>query len=87
MSSLPDNIDIDNLIHERDFVNLEDNINNVINCNLDGEYDLKILDPNFIKLFKLAQLSTEYLVFMQDYLLKCLQSVQLQLKESLQVTK
>ena len=35
----------------------------IINYNLDSEYDVKILDPNFVKLFKLAQLSIDYLLY------------------------
>lgn len=35
---------------------------------LETEYDVKILDPNFVKLFRLAQLSVEYLLYCKQYL-------------------
>lgn len=35
---------------------------------LESEYDVKILDANFVKLFRLAQLSVEYLLYCKQYL-------------------
>lgn len=35
---------------------------------MESEYDVKILDPNFVKLFRLAQLSVEYLLYCKQYL-------------------
>ncbi|XP_015179501.1 PREDICTED: zinc finger protein DZIP1L [Polistes dominula] len=61
-------IDIDRLIIDRDFVTIDENINNVINYNLENEYDLKILDSNFVKVFRLAQLAVEYLLYCKQYL-------------------
>ncbi|KAL2730828.1 zinc finger protein Dzip1 [Vespula squamosa] len=61
-------IDIDRLIIERDFITVDENINNVINYNLKNEYDLKILDSNFVKVFRLAQLAVEYLLYCKQYL-------------------
>lgn len=61
-------IDIDKLIRERDFSTIDENINNVIDYSLESEYNLKILDPNFVKLFRLAQLSVEYLLYCKQYL-------------------
>ncbi|CAD6208945.1 GSCOCG00010759001-RA-CDS [Cotesia congregata] len=61
-------IDIDRLIRERDFSTIDENINNVVDYNLESEYDIKILDPNFVKLFRLAQLSVEYLLYCKQYL-------------------
>lgn len=63
-----DTIDIDRLIRERDFSSIEENINNVIDYSLESEYDVKILDSNFVKLFRLAQLSVEYLLYCKQYL-------------------
>ncbi|OAD59232.1 Zinc finger protein DZIP1L [Eufriesea mexicana] len=62
------NIDIDRIIRERDFHSIDDNINNVIDYCLESEYDVKILDPNFVKLFCLAQLAVEYLLYCKQYL-------------------
>ncbi|XP_070149241.1 cilium assembly protein DZIP1 isoform X1 [Polyergus mexicanus] len=61
-------IDIDRLICERDFSTIDENINNVIDYSLESEYDVKILDSNFVKLFRLAQLSVEYLLYCKQYL-------------------
>lgn len=61
-------IDIDRLIRERDFLSIDENINNVIDYSLESEYDVKILDSNFVKLFRLAQLSVEYLLYCKQYL-------------------
>ncbi|XP_024947858.1 zinc finger protein Dzip1 isoform X2 [Cephus cinctus] len=33
-----------------------------------SEYDVKILDPNFVKLFRIAQLAVEYLLYCKQYL-------------------
>ncbi|XP_018402622.1 PREDICTED: zinc finger protein DZIP1 [Cyphomyrmex costatus] len=61
-------IDIDRVIRERDFSSIDQNINNVIDYCLESEYDVKILDPSFVKLFRLAQLSVEYLLYCKQYL-------------------
>nr|XP_012235197.1 PREDICTED: zinc finger protein DZIP1L isoform X1 [Linepithema humile] len=61
-------IDIDRVIRERDFLTIDANINNVVDYCLESEYDVKILDPNFVKLFRLAQLSVEYLLYCKQYL-------------------
>ncbi|XP_072767864.1 uncharacterized protein Dzip1 [Anoplolepis gracilipes] len=61
-------IDIDRLIRERDFLTIDENINNVVDYSLESEYDVKILDSNFVKLFRLAQLSVEYLLYCKQYL-------------------
>ncbi|XP_014472281.1 PREDICTED: zinc finger protein Dzip1 isoform X2 [Dinoponera quadriceps] len=61
-------IDIDRVMRERDFSTIDENINNVIDYCLENEYDVKILDSNFVKLFRLAQLSVEYLLYCKQYL-------------------
>ncbi|XP_011505705.1 PREDICTED: zinc finger protein DZIP1L [Ceratosolen solmsi marchali] len=61
-------IDIDRVIRERDFQIVDENVNNVIDYYLESEYDVKILDPNFVKLFRLAQLAVEYLLYCKQYL-------------------
>ena len=70
---LSGSIDIDRLIQDRDLVTLQENLISVINYNLDSEYDVKILDPNFIKLFKLAQLSIDYLMYSEQHLYNCIE--------------
>nr|CAD7393910.1 unnamed protein product [Timema cristinae] len=66
-------IDVDRLVQDRDLVTLQENLINVINYNLDHEYDVKILDPNFVKLFKLAQLSVDYLMYSQQHVFNCVE--------------
>jgi zinc finger protein DZIP1 len=56
------------VIRERDFQIVDENVNNVIDYYLESEYDVKILDPNFVKLFRLAQLAVEYLLYCKQYL-------------------
>ncbi|KAG7200526.1 hypothetical protein KM043_001090 [Ampulex compressa] len=62
------NIDIERVIQERDFSTIDENINNVIDYCWESEYDVKILDTNFVKLFRLAQLAVEYLLYCKQYL-------------------
>ena len=59
---------MDRVIRERDFLTVDENVNNVIDYSLESEYDVKILDPNFVKLFRLAQLAVEYLLYCKQYL-------------------
>ncbi|XP_052784003.1 cilium assembly protein DZIP1L-like isoform X2 [Mya arenaria] len=75
-------IDIDNVARTLDFNALQDNIMNITFCNLEGELDIRMVDPNFIKIFKLAQLSIEYLLHSQEYLTSKLSSVDGALKKS-----
>ncbi|XP_015110390.1 zinc finger protein DZIP1 [Diachasma alloeum] len=61
-------IDIERLMRERDFLTIDENVNNVVDYSLESAYDIKILDPNFVKIFRLAQLSVEYLLYCRQYL-------------------
>ncbi|PSN33890.1 hypothetical protein C0J52_09559 [Blattella germanica] len=74
-------LDVDRLVQDRDLVALQENLISVINYNLDSEYDVKILDPNFIKLFKLAQLSIDYLMYSEQHLYNCIELDQEQLQK------
>uniref|UniRef100_A0A0C9R5A2 Dzip1_0 protein n=1 Tax=Fopius arisanus TaxID=64838 RepID=A0A0C9R5A2_9HYME len=47
---------------------IDENVNNVVDYSLESTYDIKILDPNFVKIFRLAQLSVEYLLYCRQYL-------------------
>uniref|UniRef100_F6Z315 Cilium assembly protein DZIP1 n=2 Tax=Ciona intestinalis TaxID=7719 RepID=F6Z315_CIOIN len=58
-------IDVDRVARELDFVTLQENISTVTFCNVDAVSDL---DPLFVKLFKLAQYTIEYLLHSQEYL-------------------
>jgi hypothetical protein len=80
-------IDVDRLIHERDLVSLQENLISIINYNLDSEYDVKILDPNFVKLFKLAQLSVDYLMYSEQHLYNCIELEQQHSRKYMKVLK
>ncbi|GFR94781.1 zinc finger protein DZIP1 [Elysia marginata] len=55
-------VDVDTIARTLDFTTLQDNIMNLTFCNLESEMDIRSIDPNFVKLFKLAQLTIEYLL-------------------------
>lgn len=78
---------MDRLIHERDLMSLQDNLISIINYNLDSEYDVKILDPNFVKLFKLAQLSVDYLMYSEQHLYNCIELEQQHSRKHMKVLK
>ncbi|XP_064639285.1 cilium assembly protein DZIP1L-like isoform X3 [Lineus longissimus] len=61
-------IDIDRMSRELDYTSLQENIMNITFCNIEAEIDTRSMDPNFLKLFKLAQLTIEYLLHSQEYL-------------------
>ncbi|XP_063224043.1 cilium assembly protein DZIP1 isoform X2 [Bacillus rossius redtenbacheri] len=71
-----DAIDVDRLIQERDVATLQENLASIINYSLDAEYDVKILDPSFVKLFRLAQLSIDYLMYSEQHVYNCVQLAQ-----------
>lgn len=64
-----DIIDVDHLIQERDLYSLHENLSNIVNYRLENEPDFKILSEDFIKMFKLAQLSVDYLMYSVQHLL------------------
>ncbi|KAJ0181191.1 hypothetical protein K1T71_003276 [Dendrolimus kikuchii] len=61
-------IDIENLIRERKFVLIEQHLNDILDCVLESEFDVRILDEGVLKLFRLAQLAVEYQQFCRQYL-------------------
>ncbi|XP_078614709.1 cilium assembly protein DZIP1L-like [Branchiostoma floridae x Branchiostoma japonicum] len=61
-------VDVDRISRELDFHSLQDNIMNITFCDIQQEVDLRMVDPTFVKLFRLAQLTIEYLLHSQDYL-------------------
>ncbi|XP_072397876.1 uncharacterized protein DZIP1 [Diabrotica undecimpunctata] len=60
-------IDIDRIIKERDVASVERNIPIVVQYVLESDQAI-VLDSNFVKLFRLSQLSVEYLLFCKKYL-------------------
>ncbi|CAF4122767.1 unnamed protein product [Rotaria sp. Silwood2] len=59
-------VDIDRIARDMDFQTLQDNLENITLCNIDAEVDSRAMDPNFVKLYKMAQLTIEYLLLCQD---------------------
>ncbi|XP_067014456.2 cilium assembly protein DZIP1 [Anabrus simplex] len=77
-----DTLDVDRLIQERDLMRLHENLNNIVNYSLNNEYDVKILDPNFVKLFRLAQLAVDYLMYSEQHLYNSVELLQHELSLS-----
>ncbi|CAH0405964.1 unnamed protein product [Chilo suppressalis] len=61
-------IDVENLIRERKFVFIEQRLNDILDCILESEFDVRILDEGVLKMFRLAQLTVEYQQFCRHYL-------------------
>ncbi|XP_063372783.1 cilium assembly protein DZIP1L [Cydia amplana] len=61
-------IDIDSLTRDRKFTLLEQHVNDILDCVLESEFDVRILDEGVVKLFRLAQLAVEYQQFCRHYL-------------------
>ncbi|CAF0967731.1 unnamed protein product [Adineta steineri] len=59
-------VDVERVARELDFQVLQDNIEHITLCNIDLEVDSRAMDPNFLKLYKMAQLTIEYLLLCQD---------------------
>ncbi|XP_067890541.1 cilium assembly protein DZIP1-like [Heterodontus francisci] len=79
-------IDVDRVANELDFITLQENIMNITFCNMDCEkcpYCQNPLDPTLLKMFRLAQLTIEYLLHSQEYLASNLQMCE----EKLQVSE
>uniref|UniRef100_UPI00398E4E56 cilium assembly protein DZIP1L isoform X2 n=1 Tax=Pristiophorus japonicus TaxID=55135 RepID=UPI00398E4E56 len=78
-------IDVERVARELDIATLQENIMNVTFCNLDSERCpgcQNTVDPVLLKIFKLAQLNTEYLLHSQEFFTSSIQA----LEEQLQIT-
>ncbi|XP_014676832.1 PREDICTED: zinc finger protein DZIP1L-like [Priapulus caudatus] len=69
-------VDIDRIAREVDLTALQDNISNITFCNIERELDFSDVDSNFVKVYKLAQFTIEYLLHSQDYLHNCIEPLQ-----------
>nr|XP_047130717.1 uncharacterized protein LOC101241137 isoform X2 [Hydra vulgaris] len=69
-------LDINRIANEVDVDAIQENIATVTYCNIEYELGHDSLDPNFIKLFRLAQLMIEYLLHCQQYLQASLEEKQ-----------
>lgn len=63
-------VDVDRIVREMDVKTLQDNIMHVTFSNIEAELGMQGsgFDPNYIKLFRLAQLIIEYLLHSQQFL-------------------
>ncbi|KAL1478922.1 hypothetical protein MTO96_052265 [Rhipicephalus appendiculatus] len=77
-------VDVDQVAREVDVNALQKNVTHLTFCDIDHELEGTSVDPNFIKLFKLAQLCIEYLMYSQDILLQSLTDTEEQLAEAMQ---
>lgn len=60
-------VDIERIIQDRDIAVIEKHIPTVLNFTIDEELS-KVLEANFLKVFRLSQLSLQYLIFCKKYL-------------------
>ncbi|CAG5018064.1 unnamed protein product [Parnassius apollo] len=61
-------IDIESLIRDRKFILIEQHLNDILDCVLESQFDVRILDEGVLKIFRLAQLAVEYQQFCRHYL-------------------
>ncbi|KAJ8031232.1 Zinc finger protein DZIP1L [Holothuria leucospilota] len=60
-------VNIEYLTRTLDVEVLRENISSIAYCDIEEEVDTRIVDPNFLKVFKMSQLIIQYLVHTQDY--------------------
>ncbi|KAJ3060290.1 Zinc finger protein dzip1l, partial [Rhizoclosmatium hyalinum] len=60
-------LQVERVQREVDITALQEIMENITFCDVDSE-DVRYVDPNFLKLFKISQLIIEYLVHTQDFL-------------------
>jgi zinc finger protein DZIP1 len=61
------NVDLERVTKEIDLQTLETLLNNITYANLDRDDLERLGDQHFVKLFRLSQLTIEYLLYTQDY--------------------
>ncbi|XP_064418508.1 cilium assembly protein DZIP1L isoform X2 [Latimeria chalumnae] len=79
-------IDVERVARELDVAVLQENITSVAFCNLDSErcpHCQNPMDPVLLKVFKLAQLTIEYLLHSQDFLTASIQLLEERLQGAL----
>nr|CAH8874678.1 unnamed protein product [Trichobilharzia regenti] len=74
-------IDVNRIASHVDIESLQEMLTSVTFCDITSEIDTRYIDTNFIKLFQLAQLLIEYLLYSQDYLTTSLDSLKEQNQE------
>uniref|UniRef100_A0A0X3Q5A9 Zinc finger protein Dzip1 n=3 Tax=Schistocephalus solidus TaxID=70667 RepID=A0A0X3Q5A9_SCHSO len=71
-------VDVCQVASQMDIDALQENLVSVAFCDITSELDTRYVDTNFIKLFQLAQLLIEYLLYSQEYLTNGLEAVKLE---------
>lgn len=61
------NVDLEKVAKELDLSTLEGLLNNITFANLDKEDLDRLGDAHFVKLFRISQMTIEYLLYTQDY--------------------
>ncbi|KAF8563941.1 hypothetical protein P879_03870 [Paragonimus westermani] len=61
-------VDVNRIASQIDIETLQELLSCVAFCDITSEIDIRYVDANLIKLFQLAQLLVEYLLYSQDYL-------------------
>ncbi|XP_078065364.1 cilium assembly protein DZIP1L [Mustelus asterias] len=80
-------IDVDRVARELDVATLQENIMSVTFCSLDSErcpWCQNLVDPVLLKVFKLAQLNTEYLLHSQELFTNTIQALEEQLQAAME---
>ena len=80
------NVDVDKVIREVDLRQLESLLQNLTYAELDRDDMERLGDAHFVKLFRLAQLSIEYLIYTQNYLETLTKTLDLQYQQSYEET-
>ena len=80
------NTDVDKIISTTDLWQLEQLLQNLTYANLDREDLERLGDTHFIKLFRLSQMSVEYLIYTQNYLETLTKTLDLHYKQSFEET-
>ena len=80
------NLDLDKIVRDVDLKQLESMLQNLTYAQLDREDMERLGDAHFIKLFRLSQLSIEYLIYTQNYLETLTKSLDLHYKHSYEET-
>ena len=76
------NIDVEKVVREVDLKQLEQLLQNITYAQLDRDDLERLGDLHFIKLFKISQLSIEYLLYTQTYLESLCKALDLQYKHA-----
>ena len=81
------NTDVDKIVKEVDLKQIEGLLQNITYASLDRDDLERLGDAHFIKLFKMSQLSIEYLLYTQTYLESLCKALDLQYKYTYEKTQ